>query len=112
MKATRGPSYLSDIAVDDIMLRPYQCQNLPIPGTTASPDDIKAMATWTPPVTVSTTTTTPEPLVNENQLELIKNRKSRLLSKEIASGLYRYSCGAGRGKIGDDQKGEFYHQNW
>ena len=30
--ATRGPSYLSDIAVDDVMLRPVECQNLPVPG--------------------------------------------------------------------------------
>merc|ERR1712227_701697 len=40
--ATRGPSYLSDIAVDDVMLRPAECQNLPVPGTTASPDQIAA----------------------------------------------------------------------
>lgn len=45
------PEKLSDIAVDDVMLRPAECQNLPVPGTTASPDQIAAMATWTPPTT-------------------------------------------------------------
>ena len=88
------------------------CQNLPIPGTTASPAEIAAMATWTPPVTASTPTTTPEPLVDKKQLTLVNRRKPRVLSEEIDSGTYRYTCGGGRAKVGDDQKGEFYHQNW
>ena len=36
-EAKRGWSYLSDIALDDIMLRPEPCQKIPIAGTTASP---------------------------------------------------------------------------
>ena len=110
--ATRGPSYLSDIAVDDVMLRPVECQNLPVPGTTASPNQIAAMATWTPPVTEMTTSTTPEPLVSEDKLELVNRRKPRLLTQKIKSGKYRVTCGGGRAKVGDETKGEFFQEVW
>ena len=111
--ATRGPSYLSDIAVDDVMLRPSECQNLPVPGTTASPNQLAAMATWTPPVTEPTmASTTPEPLVTDEVLMLVERRRPRLLNSQIKSGKYRITCGSGRAKVGDETKGEFFQEVW
>lgn len=88
-EAKRGWSYLSDIAIDDLMLRPTECQKIPVAGTTASPDQLAAMATWSPPVvsTVTTTTTTTEPF-DKNVLELLSYRPNRLMEPAINSGTY------------------------
>ena len=87
-EAKRGWSYLSDIAIDDIMLRPTKCQKIPVAGTTASPMQLAAMATWSPPVTtVTTTTTTTEP-IDKSNMELISFRPNRLMEPAINSGTY------------------------
>ena len=63
-------------------------------------------------MTEMTTSTTPEPLVSEDKLELVNRRKPRLLTQKIKSGKYRVTCGGGRAKVGDETKGEFFQEVW
>ena len=94
-------------------LKGKECQLLPIAGTTASPDQIKAMATATAPTTMATTTTSrppPEQLVTPEEMILVHNKKGRKYGKQIALGLYNGpSC-----ENSQDETAtlEFFDKNW
>ena len=114
--ARRGFSYLSDIALDDVMLLDQPCQKIPIAGTTASPNRISAMATFSPSYTQKPTVATTTRSIRPADLEKISYRKSRflgffffdicfsrhILEAEIADGIHQVTCGKGT-------EGEFYH---
>ena len=83
--ARRGFSYLSDIALDDVMLLDQPCQKIPIAGTTASPNRISAMATFSPSYTQKPTVRTTTRSIRLEDLEKISYRKNRFLGYLIAN---------------------------